>query len=76
VVDGEGIVASKVFEQIVARGVTRVVAVFGGSGGGTFWAFDMSCRVAEEREQGPVFGEVAELYDRARPGYPGCSSTR
>ena len=31
---------------------------------------DMSGEAAAEREQGTVFGEVAELYDRARPGYP------
>jgi SAM-dependent methyltransferase len=30
----------------------------------------MSGGPAAEREQGTVFGEVAELYDRARPGYP------
>ena len=30
----------------------------------------MSGGAAAERERGTVFGEVAELYDRARPGYP------
>src|SRR5438552_140762 len=30
----------------------------------------MSGGTSAEREQGTVFGEVAELYDRARPGYP------
>jgi SAM-dependent methyltransferase len=30
----------------------------------------MCGETAAERKQGTVFGEVAELYDRARPGYP------
>lgn len=31
---------------------------------------DMSGGAAGERDKATVFGEVAELYDRARPGYP------
>jgi SAM-dependent methyltransferase len=38
-------------------------------GTATFWV-SMSGGTAAEREQGTVFGEVAELYDRVRPGYP------
>jgi SAM-dependent methyltransferase len=36
----------------------------------TFWVPYMSGGARGKRELGTVFGEVAELYDQARPGYP------